>query len=112
MTFYSDGDEDEKRRFWKLHWRAPGQTVSFHKRYLPSRKRTGSCERPQDKALVGNPLTLLRILPQMKPEHLFFGLGRCYEERNSAVPLVGEVILFPLNVQRQCRRDLLADYSV
>lgn len=51
------------------------------------------------KALVANPLSLLRILAQIKPERLFFGLG-CCEEQNSAVPLVGEVTLLPLNVQR------------
>jgi hypothetical protein len=43
--------------------------------------------------------SLLWILFQQEPEHLFFGLGR-YEERNCSVPLVGEVMLFPLNVKR------------
>jgi integrase-like protein len=26
------------RRFWKLHWRGPDQTVSFHKRHI-----SGTC---------------------------------------------------------------------
>jgi hypothetical protein len=64
-----------------------GRTI-FHKPLLAHKANRLRRKGLQDTALVGNPPTMLWIFAQIKPEHLLFGLGR-YEERNSAVTLVG-----------------------
>ena len=53
-------------------------------------------------------LSLRWIPAQIKPEHLFFGLGG-YEERNRSVSLVGEIMLFRLNVQISVRLSGVTD---